>query len=242
MARVTSGPGATNEAKKLEEEILSHIPPPTPMQKSVVQRQLEASELRVAYLFRRLEELEAVQATTTTTSPIPESEPGDLSGGREEYAEAGFTDTNQDVSKNFIATGSIAVLHDSGLNASIAGGKTGYQNQFESFGTPVGDTAGDGIDDPHFFYVGVGYNAKLFGVGGTGFHLGWNTTDNNVLKNNHDDNEGEAWAISAVQQFKSIGTEIGIEYANYSYDSKSGTTENTFDDVDALTLMTVFKF
>ena len=67
-----------SEAKKLEEEILSHIPPPTPMQKSVVQRQLEASELRVAYLFRRLEELEAVQATTTTTSPIPESEPGDL--------------------------------------------------------------------------------------------------------------------------------------------------------------------
>lgn len=157
-------------------------------------------------------------------------------------AKAGFTDTNQDVSKNFIATGSIAVLHDSGLNASMAGGKTGYQNQYESFGTPTGDTAGDGIDDPHFFYVGIGYNAKLFGVGGTGFHLGWNTTDNNVLKNNHDDNEGEAWAISAIQQFKSIGTEIGIEYANYSYDSKSGTAENTFDDVDALTLMTVFKF
>jgi hypothetical protein len=163
-------------------------------------------------------------------------------------ARAGYSDYAQtNATKNFTATGSLAIAHDSGMNFSLAGGKTNYAgyndpgtNGADTFVT--GDNHGDGLEDPHFVHVSAGYNAKMFAAGGTGFTMGYGQYNNTLLLNNHEDNEGTAFQLQAVQAFSAVGASVGIEYANYELESKTGTVENTFDDVDVISLMTVFKF
>jgi hypothetical protein len=162
----------------------------------------------------------------------------------------GYSSYNATATKNYIVSGSMALGHDSGLHMAVAGGVTqlindgapnkvnaGHVSSFEAI-----DTANDGIDDPSFWAVTVGYNTQLMSAGKTAFSINYNETSNNVQKANHDDNQGISLTVAATQAISSIGTTIGVEYAHYEYDAKSGTTDNTYEDVDALTLMTVFKF
>ena len=164
-------------------------------------------------------------------------------------AKAGYADTNAAASANFNASGSITALHDSGLNATFAIGKTNYaggasksvDGQANGNAQAV-DTNFDGVADPHFVYYAVGYNAKIFGAGGTGFLFGYNHAENVVQLANHDDNESDNYSFSVVQKFDSIGAQIGLKYQSHSYDSKTNTVQNTFDDVDVIALQTVFAF
>jgi len=166
-------------------------------------------------------------------------------------ARAGYT--NQSAvqgSANFIASGSVSVLHDSGLLATFALGKQNFSgpDSKSSGGTRVNgtnlgvDTNNNGTEDPHFIYFGVGYNAKIFNAGQTAFYVKWNQTEDAVRVANNDDNEGESIGFAVVQKFSAIGAQIGLEYMKYSFDSKSNTTNNTFDDVDVISLQTIFAF
>jgi hypothetical protein len=168
-------------------------------------------------------------------------------------ARAGYTDTSAtNVSSNFIANGSVSALHDSGLFATFALGKqnfSGAQSKSSTGDDALGDganlsvdTNNNGTEDPHFVYFGIGYNAKIFSSGGTHFYFKWNQSEDMVRVANNDDNEAESKGFAVVQKFSAIGAQIGLEYMNYSYDSKSNTTDNTFDDVDVISLMTVFAF
>jgi hypothetical protein len=66
---------------------------------------------------------------------------------------------------------------------------------------------------------------------------------NKVYVANQDDNKGTSLQFQAVQNFSSIGSAIGVEWAHYTYDSETGAgVANTYDDIDAVTLSTVFKF
>jgi len=171
-------------------------------------------------------------------------------------ARAGYTNQSAtNTSANFIASGSVAVLHDSGLLASFAIGKQNFSGpQSKSSLGIIGagggngggnlsvDTNNNGTEDPSFIYFGIGYNAKIFSAGQTAFYFKWNQTENAVRVANNDDNEGESKGFAVVQKFSAIGAQIGVEYKKYSYDSKTNTTDNTFDDVDVISLMTVFAF
>jgi len=161
---------------------------------------------------------------------------------------AGYTQLADNVTKNFTATGSVAVGHDSGLHVAFAGGK-------QSIGNPKGpsvvrnatiqdkDTNDDGINDPHFWAATVGYNTKMFASGPTAFAMNYIQTKNNVFAANQDLNEGISMSFQAVQNFSAIGAQVGLEWIRYEYSSQTGNgAANTFDDIDALTLQTVFKF
>jgi predicted porin len=135
--------------------------------------------------------------------------------------------------RNQIA-GSIAALHDSGINASFAAGKGSLKSE-------VARTAGFTVESPKFWYASVGYKAKIFKTGGTNFNIHYQRTDQGVLTMR--DIENETWGITALQEFDAIGANIGIFYKNYSMDGKTaGGADRTFDDIDVFGLQTVFNF
>jgi predicted porin len=117
---------------------------------------------------------------------------------------------------------SMAALHDSGVNGTFA---YGQQHLIE--------TPGRG-SDPRFIYFNVGYRAKIFGVGGTNFSFSLNQTDDLQANNS----EGTAIGLTVAQLFDPIGSNIGLSYKNYSFDSNT----NNFEDVDVITLQTIFNF
>ena len=162
-------------------------------------------------------------------------------GGFKVNAKAGYYDkSGGNASSNYVASGSVAVLHDSGLNLALAYGKEQYSGPQSKITTTSGET--EAVEDPSMIYVGVGYKAKLFGVGGTNFAVSWQETTDKSQDSGIDDSEATAWKIKAVQEFSAIGTSVGIEYSNYSLDANNGTANKTFDDIDVVQLLTVFKF
>ena len=122
------------------------------------------------------------------------------------------------------ASVSAAALHDSGVNAAFAYGQRNINNVAN---------AGRG-DDPFFYYFNIGYRAKIFSVGGTNFSFNWNTTENLAAANS----DGDAVGFSVAQIFNPIGANMVFSYRNYSYD----TATATFDDIDVISLQTVFNF
>jgi hypothetical protein len=160
---------------------------------------------------------------------------------------AGYTGMAGNATKNHIATGSIALGLDSGFHVALAGGHENIGNVNDGDDLIAAnvspDTNNDGINDPHFYAVTVGYNAKMFAPGTTAFAINYNETKNKVYVANQDDNKGTSLQFQAVQNFSSIGSAIGVEWAHYTYDSETGAgVANTYDDIDAVTLSTVFKF
>jgi hypothetical protein len=145
--------------------------------------------------------------------------------------QAGYLAFNAKGTKDTQINGSLAVLHDSGLNASFAMGRLSYDT-----------AAATGVEDPDFMYGSIGYKAKIFGVGGTNFNVKWQQTDDKSQDSGVDNSEAEAVGIAVVQSFDAIGASIGLEYMNYSFDADNAGAALTFDDVDVFTLMTVFKF
>ena len=170
-------------------------------------------------------------------------------------AQAGYLDYQDHASKNFQASGSLAVMHDSGLNASFSIGKLNYAGP-GSKSAAGGDGASglhtqlannndftEGVEDPNHIYFSIGYQAKIFGVGGTNFNFKWQETNDLSQDTGINDSEAQAIGVAVVQNFDAIGASIGLEYMNYSLDANDATnTAIQFDDVDVFTLMTVFKF
>jgi hypothetical protein len=148
--------------------------------------------------------------------------------------------------------GSIAALHDSGLNASFATGKASRKSNAPSNQTTNAFTrpiqAGGILDSPTFWYASIGYKAKIFKVGGTNFNVHYqNTHDGNVgttAAKSLVDSDNTTWGITALQEFDAIGANVGIFYKNYSLDGKLGSTgvDQTFKDIDVFGLQTVFNF
>jgi len=177
-------------------------------------------------------------------------------GGITFKAQAGFLNYGASAtSTNFTANGSIAVLHDSGLNATFAAGKTNFSgpaSKTDGSSTVsatnvtsgvANDAGNDGVEDPHFYYWGVGYKAKIFGVGGTNFAFGWNQTNDQVQVATVEDAEAQSFAFAVVQSFDAIGGSVGLRYQRLTLDAKNAAgADRTFDDIDIITLGTVFKF
>ncbi|NQV82978.1 MAG: hypothetical protein HQ494_04080 [Rhodospirillales bacterium] len=152
-------------------------------------------------------------------------------------ASAGYYDTSAtSATQNFRTAGSIAVLHDSGLNASFSTGKNNIKsgNNFNSVQTS--------IDDPTNVYWSVGYKAKLFGVGGTNFNVKYKNTEDLITTAAFDDTDATAWAFSVSQNFDAIGAKVALQYLNMSLDATNAGAKYTFDDIDVISLQTVFAF
>jgi hypothetical protein len=125
---------------------------------------------------------------------------------------AGFGYFNQSSTSTDIEdgwSGSASVLHDSGLNLTVAGGKRNLKDQARS--------------DPHFLYGKLGFIAKIFNAGTTNFGIDYGTFDD--FAQNRD--EAKVYSIGIVQHFKSIGSAVYVLGKAYSLD-RPGTS---FDDV-----------
>ncbi|MDA1089839.1 MAG: porin [Proteobacteria bacterium] len=168
---------------------------------------------------------------------------------------AGYVNKDGDVSHNFTAAGSIAVQHDSGLNASFGAYKVNFAgprsksalsatiNSAMLSGPQDGNNLG-GRDDAYSYNFRLGYNAaKLVGVGPTSFGLQYVTSQNEK----ENDGDAESWSIGVVQKFSALGMDVGLVYSNYAYSAESETTvgtktAETYDDIDVIALQTVFNF
>jgi outer membrane usher protein FimD/PapC len=119
--------------------------------------------------------------------------------------------------------GSIAVLHDSGVNAAF------------SYGTEKMQAVGRNTKKNLFGLIG--YNAKIFGVGGTGFAVTYARTKNNAAN----DDEGTAWGLQATQAFSKIGASLSLVYRNYDFEN-STTAQTNIDSIDVFGLQAAFAF
>ncbi|NQU60831.1 MAG: hypothetical protein HQ512_06845 [Rhodospirillales bacterium] len=119
--------------------------------------------------------------------------------------------------------GSIGLLHDSGFNVAA-----GYaERNFNS-------TVSSDRSDPNFMFFQVGYNAKIFGVGGTAFAITYQNNDDVVAEND----DATAIGVTAVQYFDAIGANVGVAYRNYDLDR----TGKNYDSIDVFGLQAVVNF
>ena len=145
-------------------------------------------------------------------------------GGVKILAKAGFTSlsatsTTLEDGKAF----SIGLLHDSGLNVSFAIAEENLKNP----------TAGR--DDPSMIYGSVGYKAKIFGVGGTNFNIRYQQTDDTGAQGN----EATSVGFTIVQNFDSVGAQLGFNYQNYEFETATFTG---YDDINTIALQAIFNF
>jgi hypothetical protein len=119
--------------------------------------------------------------------------------------------------------GSIAVLHDSGVNAAF------------SYGTEKMQAVGRNTKKN--LYGLIGYNAKIFGVGGTAFNVTYARTKNNTAN----DDEGTVWGAQATQAFSKIGASLSLVYRNYDFEN-STTAQTNIDSIDVFGLQAAFAF
>ena len=142
-------------------------------------------------------------------------------GGIKLLVKGGYSGTSAtSTSVASIVNVSGAVLHDSGLNASI------------SYGTR--DQKAAGRKDPENFFVSVGYKAKIFGVGGTNINLMYNNTDDLAAEGD----DAKTIGFTILQHFDPIGAYVALSYRNYEFNRPG----KTFDDVDAVFFTTLFNF
>lgn len=105
--------------------------------------------------------------------------------------------------------GSASVLHESGLNLTVAGGRRSLKDRSRS--------------DPDYLYGKVGYVAKIFNLGTTNVGIDYGVYDD--FARNRD--EAKLYSIGVVQHFKDIGSAVYFLAKSYTLD-RSGTN---FDDI-----------
>jgi len=113
---------------------------------------------------------------------------------------------------------SAAALHDSGLNAAVSFGKTERRES----------------GNPKHWDFDIGYRAKIFGVGGTNFSFNMNETEDLAAR----DSDATSVGVTVAQIISPVGASMALTYKNYAYDTDTAT----FEDIDVLSLQTVFKF
>ena len=108
--------------------------------------------------------------------------------------------------------GSVAVLHESGLNAAFSAGTRNHKATNRSDGSS--------------YYGKVGYIAKLFGIGPTAAAVDYGVYDD--YGQNGD--EAKQYSFAIVQHFEDIGSQVYIMGKAFELDR----TGETFDDVKLL--------
>ncbi len=108
--------------------------------------------------------------------------------------------------------GSASVLHESGLNLTISGGRQQHKDAARDDGTS--------------YYGKIGYIAKLFGVGPTA--LGF---DYGVYRDyGQNDDKAQQYSLGIVQHFEEIGSQLYLLGKTYKLDR----TSTDFDDIRLL--------
>jgi len=137
----------------------------------------------------------------------------------------------------FLVFGGVAVLHDSGLSANVGGGKTSWKIK----DTNPGPVSRD--NDPTFVNWGLGYTAKLTNFGATKFAFTYTKSEDGVTDDDDEDSKLVVMGVTASQSFDAVGLSMALSYRNYTFDSKTAAgLGNTFDDIDVVSLETIFKF
>jgi len=124
------------------------------------------------------------------------------------YSNPGSTSGTIDDTVN----GSVSLLHNSGLNLTLAGG--------------VRDLKDSARDDPSFFYTKLGYRTSICKLGDTAFSIDYGSNDDV----NVDGDEAESFGAQLVQYIDKWATEFYLSFRNYDLD-RSGTD---YEDVNAL--------
>jgi predicted porin len=108
-------------------------------------------------------------------------------------------------------SGSIAVLHDSGLNAFISAGTRNHKDT-------LGGAAAVSRHDADYIAGGIGYLAKIFGVGPTAFAADyWSFNNINASTTSAGEWEADQWGIGVEQQFSDIGASAYLGYRNTDF-------------------------
>ena len=138
-------------------------------------------------------------------------------------ARAGYSENSSAGANDHTVGGSIALLHDSGINV-----------QFSAAARPRKAT---GAATGRNIFGSLGYNAKIFGAGGTGFLFSWNRSTHVSARGS----VATGWGITANQNFDAIGAKMQLVYRNYEYNNNR-LSHRTIDDIDVFGLNTVFNF
>lgn len=121
-------------------------------------------------------------------------------------AYANIDDTTVDDQLN----GSVSVLLNSGLNATIAAGSQNMQ--------------ASGRDDPTFYYAKLGYKWKHFDIGPTAVSFDYGT-HNDVAQN---DDEADTFGLQFVQELTNWRTELYLGYRYFELEKKG----KDFEDIN----------
>jgi predicted porin len=131
----------------------------------------------------------------------------------------GIADPNLD-DADLQYNGSFAVLHEtSGLNAAVS---FGYLER-------------DDQDDQENYFAKLGWITNFFSFGDTAFSVDYTRSLN--LPTDSDD--GNSYAVAAVQQFDDYGVELYALFRRHSLDLESAPS---VDDIDVFTVGTRVKF
>ena len=103
--------------------------------------------------------------------------------------------------------GSGSILHDSGVNLTIAAGAADRDDR-----------------DPEFWYIKLGYLAKLNELGKTAFAIDYTEADDIDSAND----EFKAYGLFAVQNLDDYGTEFYLGLRNHELDSPGTPTDDIF--------------
>ena len=117
--------------------------------------------------------------------------------------------------------GSFSVLHEeTGLNVTFSAGTQ--------------DT--DEGDNPYSLYGKLGWKADLFSVGPTSFGLDYGYNENVSA----DGDEGESFGIAVVETFDDYGTDLYVQFRQYSLDRDRRYEK--VEDINVATVGTRVKF
>ncbi len=134
------------------------------------------------------------------------------------YIDLGQTSNTQED----MVAGSIAIMHDSGLNLTFSAGTR--------------ENKGVGRNDDDHIYVAVGYVAKLTNVGTTAFAVDYGNA-NDVAKNGDD---FETFGVAVTQNLKDVSTQLFLTYRNHQLDRTAANTN--FEDINVVMFGTKVKF
>ncbi len=124
------------------------------------------------------------------------------------YSNPGSTSKTIDDTVN----GSVSLLHNSGLNLTLAGG--------------VRDLKDSAREDPSFFYTKLGYRTSVCKLGDTAFSIDYGSNDDVSV----DGDEAESFGAQLVQYIDKWATEFYLSFRNYDLDR----SDTDYEDVNAL--------
>ncbi len=123
-------------------------------------------------------------------------------------------------------SGSAAILHDSGLNLTLAGGIQDFED-------------GSDRNDPNYYYAKLGFRRQLFSFGETRFGVDY--ARHNKIRANGD--EATAAGFGIVQDFPNWGAEYYLAYRWHDLDRDAGEFNDTdFENVNSIMSGVRIKF